>query len=533
MNKLIPIITACSILLPTQALYAKLSTPQIFNSHMVLQRNLPAPVWGWDKPGAEVTVNFAGQTHKASADKDGRWQIKLNPLPANTTGQQMIISNATGEKINYNNILIGDVWICSGQSNMEWSVKQSHNPQGEIPTANHPLIRLFDVQGHIISSSPQQRLQRPSIWQPCSPKAVTNFSAVGYYFGRELLQQSGVPIGLVGTNWGGTRVEPWTPPVGFRKQPELNAISKNVDAQLINTPTGKTAWQNYAQAVSEWSAELSKCVAEGLSVPAAPVSPGPRNHNEPCSIYNAMVHPLVGYGVRGAIWYQGESNSGEGIQYLPKLKALVEGWREIWQQPADFPFYFYVVKLAQFHQHTDDPKGGDGFARIRVAQDRIQELPHTGVASAIDIGNARDIHPKNKQDVGKRLALWALRDVYGKKDTVVSGPTYKEMKVEGSTATIHYNHVGGGLMVAKKKDPFQPVLATPDAQLASFAICGADRKWHWADAVIEGNTIKVSSPAVAEPVAVRYAYRSNPAKANLYNKEGLPAIPFRTDKWNP
>ena len=246
-----------------------------------------------------------------------------------------------------------------------------------------------------------------------------------------------------------------------------------------------------------------------------------------------MVAPIVGYGVRGAIWYQGESNAGDGMAYLPKLKALVEGWREVWQQPNDFPFYFYVVKLAQFHGHTTNPEGGDGFARLRVAQDHIQELPHTGVASAIDIGNDRDIHPKNKQDVGKRLARWALRDVYGKKDIVVTGPTFKEMKIEGNTVTISYDHVGGGLMVAKKKDPFQPVLATPEAKLASFAISGADEKWHWADAVIEGNTVKLSSPAVAQPVAVRYAYRGNPANANLYNKDGLPAIPFRTDNKNP
>ena len=257
---------------------------------------------------------------------------------------------------------------------MEWSVKQSHNPQQEIAQANHPLIRIFDVKGHIIANSPQDKLSIASSWQPCNPKSVTNFSAVGYYYGRELHKQSGVPIGLLGTNWGGTRVEPWTPPVGFRKQPELAALSKNIDAQLINTPAGKVAWTKYAQQVGQWSAAVQKSVAEGRNVPPAPTSPGPRNHNEPCSIYNAMVAPIVGYGVRGAIWYQGESNSGEGMAYLPKLKALVEGWREVWQQPKDFPFYFYVVKLAQFHGHTTNPEGGDGFARLRVAQDHIQEL---------------------------------------------------------------------------------------------------------------------------------------------------------------
>ena len=531
MNKIIRT-ASFALLLLAPVSQAKLSTAKIFSSHMVIQRDLHSPVWGWDTPGTEVTVNFAGQEQKATANKNGRWQVKLTPLAANATAQTMSITNTAGEKITYSDILIGDVWICSGQSNMEWSVKQSHNPQQEIAQAKHPLIRLFNVNGHTIASSPQQKLLRPSSWQPCSPAAVTNFSAVGYYYGRELQQQSSVPIGLLSTNWGGTRVEPWTPPVGFRKQPELAALSKNIDAQLITTPTGKATWSNYAKQVSEWSAAVQQAVDEGRSAPPAPASPGPRGHNDPCSIYNAMVHPIVGYGVRGAIWYQGESNSGEGIHYLPKLKALVQGWREIWQQPADFPFYFYVVKLAQFHGHTTNPEGGDGFARLRVAQDRIQELPHTGVASAIDIGNARDIHPKNKQDVGKRLALWALRDVYGKKITV-TGPTYKSMKVEGNTVTISYDHVGGGLMVAKKKDPFHPVVANPKAKLASFAISGADQKWHWADARIEGNTVKLSSAAVTQPVAVRYAYRGNPANANLYNKDGLPAIPFRTDNKNP
>ena len=532
MNKLTQI-TAIGLLLLAPAAQAKLSTAKIFSNHMVIQRDLASPVWGWDNPGTEVTVSFAGQQQKATTNEHGRWQVKLSPLPANATAQTMTITGAAGDTITYNNILIGDVWICSGQSNMEWSVKQSHNPQQEIAQANHPLIRVFDVQGHIIANSPQDKLSIATSWQPCNPKSVTNFSAVGYYYGRELHKQSGVPIGLLGTNWGGTRVEPWTPPVGFRKQPELTALSKNIDAQLINTPAGKVAWTKYAQQVGQWSTAVQKSVAEGRNVPPAPASPGPRSHNEPCSIYNAMVAPIVGYGVRGAIWYQGESNAGDGMAYLPKLKALVEGWREVWQQPNDFPFYFYVVKLAQFHGHTTNPEGGDGFARLRVAQDRIQELPHTGVASAIDIGNDRDIHPKNKQDVGKRLARWALRDVYGKKDIVVTGPTFNEMKIEGNTVTISYDHVGGGLMVAKKKDPFQTVLATPEAKLASFAISGADEKWHWADAVIEGNTVKLSSPAVAQPVAVRYAYRGNPANANLYNKDGLPAIPFRTDNKNP
>ena len=272
MNKLTNI-TAIGLLILAPATQAKLSTAKIFSNHMVIQRDLASPVWGWDTPGTEVTVSFAGQQQKATTNEHGRWQVKLSPLPANATAQAMTITGAAGDTITYNNILIGDVWICSGQSNMEWSVKQSHNPQQEIAQANHPLIRVFDVQGHIIANSPQDKLSIATSWQPCNPKSVTNFSAVGYYYGRELHKQSGVPIGLLGTNWGGTRVEPWTPPVGFRKQPELAALSKNIDAQLINTPAGKVAWNNYAKQASQWSAAVQKSVAEGRNVPPAPTSP--------------------------------------------------------------------------------------------------------------------------------------------------------------------------------------------------------------------------------------------------------------------
>lgn len=511
---------------------AKLNTAKVFSDHMVLQRGIPTPVWGWADPGKEVTVSFSGQEKKATSGPTGRWEIKLDVLQANATAQAMVITEKAGESITLNDILVGDVWICSGQSNMEWTVQQSFNAPQEIAQANHPLIRLFDVKGHEIAPSEAERLAHPTSWQVCSPQSIPAFSAVGYYFGREIQQQSGVPIGLLGTNWGGTRIEPWTPPVGFRMQPELADYSKLVDSQVSTTDAGKATWLNYLQDMNTWTTTSQARIKEGLTLPSQPLPPGPKHHGEPAAIYNAMVAPIVGYGVRGAIWYQGESNSGEGLAYLPKLKALVDGWRTIWKQPADFPFHFYVVKLAQFTGANDNPEGGDGFARVRVAQDRIQELPYTGVASTIDIGNAKDIHPKNKQDVGKRLALWALRDVYGKADTIVSGPTFKAMTVNGNKAIISYDHLGGGLMIGKK-DGITPTTETPNAKLQRFAICGADKKWHWAEARIVGDTVEVSTAAVAQPVAVRYAYSGNPLGANLYNKAGLPAIPFRSDNWNP
>ena len=468
----------------------------LFADHMVIQRDTQAPVWGSADAGEEVSVTGSwGDTVTTTADTSGKWMVKLKTPAAGGPHTLTIKGNNTVE---IKDVLSGEVWFCSGQSNMEWEmhklakVSAKRTTPEHVPTANYvkkemetasdQLLRQFTVAR---SKSPQKPLTTlTGSWLDSSPQNNPGFSGTAYFFGRELRKELNVPIGLIKCAWGGTRIEPWMPAEAFQADKEMAA---------------------YYQ----------------------------KNQKQASAIFNGMVNPVIPYAIKGAIWYQGESNSGDGIHYLPKLKALVQGWREIWQQPADFPFYFYVVKLAQFHKHTTNPEGGDGFARIRVAQDRIQELPHTGVASAIDIGNGRDIHPQNKQDVGKRLALWALRDVYGKKDITVTGPTYKGIQVEGNTVTISYDHIGAGLMAAKKKDPFQPVVATPEAKLASFAISGADKKWHWADASIDGNTVKLSSAEVAQPVAVRYAYRGNPANANLYNKDGLPAIPFRTDNINP
>lgn len=511
---------------------AKLEPAHIFSDSMVLQRDLPVPVWGWADPGTEVTVVFSGQEKTAAASSSGRWEVKLDPLAASSSARAMVITGKAGESVTFNDILIGDVWICSGQSNMEWSVKASHNPAQEIAQGNHPMIRLFNVAGHEIAASRQAKLKHHVRWHKCSPQSLPDFSAVGYSFGRAIHQQSKVPIGLIGTNWGGTRIEPWTPAEGFRTQPELAAYSQAIDAQLPTTEPGKGLWSRYFQDMEAWNATCKEHLDQGIPFPPMPVAPGPRSAGEGGAIYNAMLAPIVGYGVRGAIWYQGESNAGDGLNYLPKLKALVEGWRSVWNQPDDFPFYFYVVKLAQFLQPNPNPAGGDTFTAIRIAQDRVCELPHTGVASAIDIGNPTDIHPKNKQDVGQRLARWALRDVYGQKDTVVSGPTLKGLAIAGNKAVISFNHLGGGLMKASKQGLAVPV-ETPDAELRGFAISGADKKWHWAKAQIVGESVEVSAAEVAQPVAVRYAYASNPGKVNLYNKAGLPAIPFASDVWMP
>lgn len=468
---------------------ADVRLPEIFSDHMLLQRDLDVPVWGWAEPGESVQVSFADQQHQATADDEGRWMVRLTPLAASEAGRTLTI--AGNNRVAFEDVLVGDVWICSGQSNMEWPVRASLNADEEIASADYPGIRLFDVPGHTTAAAPQPDVPGGD-WRVCSSESVAGFSAVGYFFGRTLHRETGVPIGLIGTNWGGTRIEPWTPPQGFDNVPELSEISARVE-QTSQEPTDTV------------------------------------KHSDPTAIYNAMVHGLVPYGLRGAIWYQGEANGSEGIEYFHKMQALISGWREVWSQD-DFPIYFYFVQLADWQQPNDDPAGGDGWARVREAQRQALTIDNTGMAVTIDIGQADDIHPRNKQDVGIRLARWALRDIAGEK-IVVSGPLFREMEVENGQVRIHFDHVGDGLMVGSRKQGLEKTAEDRDGELRRFAIAGEDRQWHWADARIDGETVVVSSDEVAKPVAVRYAYSMNPAGANLYNRNGLPAAPFRTDSW--
>lgn len=462
---------------------ADVKLASIFSDSMVLQRDLPVPVWGWADAGEDVTVTLGDQTKKAKAGQDGRWQVKLDALQANAEGRTLRVAGSN--TIELKDVLVGEVWICSGQSNMEWALANSLNAQEEVAAADHPLIRLFNVPGH--TTSPVAKDECPGNWQVCQPSSAGGFSAVGYFFGRRLQQELKVPIGLVGSNWGGTRIEPWTSPAGFRSVPELKDIADQVDAYNDQTKVVATS---------------------------------------PSAIYNAMIHPLAPFAMRGAIWYQGESNGGEGESYYHKTQALVNGWRQLFNPELAF----YWVQLANFQQPTDSPEGGDGWARLREAQRKALNIKHTGMAVIIDIGEAADIHPRNKQDVGSRLAQWALHQTYGKQDLVPCGPLYKSHKVEGNSIRLSFDHVGSGLMVGEKVG-LEPTKQVADGKLQRFAIAGADKHWHWAEATIDGRDVVVKSAEVAEPVAVRYAFSMNPLGANLYNKEGIPASPFRTDDW--
>lgn len=461
---------------------ADIKLPNVIGSGMVLQRDMAVPVWGWAEAGEEVTVSFADQTKKAKAGNDGKWIVKLDSLKANSEGATLTISGKN--KINLDNVLVGEVWICSGQSNMEWAIRQSMNPKEEAAAANYPQIRLFNVPGHTVSPLPKD--EGAGQWQVCDPKSANNFSAVGYFFGRRLHKDLKVPVGLIGSNWGGTRIEPWTTLAGFESVPELSKIADQVKNYKQDTRVGG---------------------------------------GQPSAIYNSMVHPLTPFAMRGGIWYQGESNGNEGITYYQKKHALVNGWRKAFQN-KDLAFYW--VQLANFQKESDKPEGGDGWAKLREAQTKALDIPGTGMAVITDIGAANDIHPRNKQDVGWRLAQWALHQTYGQKNLVPSGPLYKSHKVEGNAIRLSFDHVGSGLIVGNKNG-LEPTAEVKDGKLEHFSISGKDNKWVWADAKIDGETVVVESKEVSEPVAVRYGFTMNPAKANLYNKEGLPAGPFRTD----
>lgn len=501
------------------------SLPTVFGNNMVLQRDITVPVWGWAAPKETVTVEFAGQKVSATADATGKWQIALKAMPANSKSAVLKISGSN--TITIKNVVVGDVWICSGQSNMEWRVAGSLQSKKEAKAANFPLIRHIKVN-HQQSDVPLTHFRGK--WVQCSPKTVSDFTAVGYFFARSLYEKLNVPIGLINTSWGGTRIEPWTPPVGFtqiKEQKFATAISKRLELADPTTAAGKARYTKTIANVEVWADKAKADIAAGKRPPAMPILPSiGRSHQDPTRLYQGMVAPLVPYAIRGVIWYQGESNGGEGMSYYHKKRALVGGWREVWGQ-GDFPFYW--VQLANFHGDNKKPVGGDGYARVRDAQRKALDIPKTGMAVIIDIGETGNIHPKNKQDVGDRLAQLAMSKEYGK-SIVPCGPLYKSHTVEGDKIRVVFDNVGGGLIVGKKTG-LAPTVAVPGGKLARFAIAGADKKWVWANAVIDGVSVVVSSPDVPKPVAVRYAYSANPLGANLYNKEGFPASPFRTDDW--
>ena len=510
MNKMM---TAAVLALATSAVMADVKLAGIFSDDMVLQRGRPVPVWGQAEPGEEVTVEYNGQKASAKACGDGCFRVVLPALDVEKTGKDLVVSGKN--RVVLSNVVVGDVWLVSGQSNSEmsfgWGIL---NGKEEMAKAkDYPNIRAIKFN-HVVAPFPVKgKTCNNGPWKVATEKTLSGITAEGYFMARELNAKTGVPIGILDDNWSGCRIEPFICEDGMNLVPELKPECE----RMLKSREALVVWCGKVAALKE-SGDFTK------AGPMPEFSGWARQ-------YNAMIAPITRFPITGATWYQGCSNGDEGMTYVSKLEALIAGWRAKWGY--DFPFY--IVQLASFTAKTTDPAGGNGYARIRNAM-RIaaQTIPKTGLAVAIDIGNADDIHPKNKYDVGYRLSLWALRDVYGMKDLVVSGPLYKGLKIEDDKARVSFDYVGSGLF-AGEKGPDTPGVkptATPDGKLRGFAIAGADRQWHWADAVIDGKDVVVSAKEVPAPIAVRYAFRANPmGDCNLYNKEGLPASPFRTDDW--
>ncbi|HON93422.1 MAG TPA: sialate O-acetylesterase [Sedimentisphaerales bacterium] len=487
---------------------ANIRLPAIIGDNMVLQTGDRIRLWGWADPNEEIKISVSWRDAKwpIQADETGKWQFAM---AAPVVGGPYTITFEGKNTVTVKNVLAGQVWVCSGQSNMEWPVRNSANSELEIANAKYPSIRLFTVE-KAVADQPQEDCKGK--WVECNPETVPGFSAVAYFFGRELHQALDQPIGLINTSWGGTPAEAWTSLPMLEENPNFEPILTRYKDAVAAYPQ---TMAKYKENLGKWNEAAAKAKAEGKPAPGnRPGAPfGPGHPHSPAGLYNGMIAPLMPYTISGAIWYQGESNAGRAYQYRELFPTMIKSWWNNWGQ-GDFPFLF--VQLANFMAVKDTP-GESAWAELREAQMMTLDIPNTGMAVIIDIGEAKDIHPKNKQDVGKRLALWALANTYDK-DVVYSGPLYKSMEKNGDKILLHFDHCDGGL-VAKGGEP-----------LKGFAIAGEDRKFVWANATIEGNTVVVTSSEVANPLAVRYAWADNPV-CNLYNKAGLPASPFRTDTW--
>ncbi len=481
---------------------ASVSLPMIFSDNMVLQRNMKVPVWGHAAPGESISAELGGHTASVVTGKDGRWKLYLGPLDA---GGPFDLKVRGQNEIVVKNVLVGEVWICSGQSNMALEVKSSMNARQEIASAAYPEIRYFQVINYKapkplddVSPTTNPDLAWLNHWQLCSPETVGRLTAVGYFFGRRLYENLDVPVGLISVSWGGTTAEAWTPQDALAGDPEMKDIL--------------TDWPGYNNDEEWLKSEYAKYL-KGVEEASKKKEEPPLYFNQPSVLYNGIIAPVIPFGIRGVIWYQGESNAYRAYQYRHLFPLMISSWREKWGQ-GDFPFLF--VQLAGYHFEPQV------FPELREAQNMALSLPNTAMAVAIDVGDSANIHPKNKQEVGRRLALAAENIVYHE-DRIFSGPAFQNMVIKDGKCYLTFNNTGDGMT------------AKDSRELKGFTVAGTDRAFAPAQAEIQGDKIVVWSDHVASPVAVRYAWANYPGAANLYNRFGdddyLPASPFRTDDW--
>ncbi len=499
---------------------AELALPHFFSDHMVLQRERNAAVWGTADPGAEVKVSFQGKSATAKAGEDGKWRVEIPTGEANATGAELTVSSGE-QKIAIQDVLVGEVWFASGQSNMYFTMDRVPAYEDLIAKSDYPGLRMFNAP-LVTAVEPQDDIEGD--WTAATPETVPGYSAVAFFFARKLYLDLDIPVGVIKSAWGGKPVETFTSRKALNTLPGAKEmVEATIEADKAYDDA--KAQEFYEKRLAQWAAGLEewrkKPEAERGRYAKKPQPPKRPLDTEgkPGVLFNSMINPFTGYTMRGAIWYQGEGNAKPGaVPYDQTLPLMINDWRQRWDD--DFSFYF--VQLANFRDPTTEPGDNDPW---ELLQDRMRHVlettPKTGMAIINDIGEAKDIHPKNKQDVGERLALWALAKDYGQEDLVYSGPLFKSSKKADGAIRVTFDHVGEGLKVRDGGD------------LKRFEIAGEDKVWHWADAQIEGkDSVVVSSAEVADPVAVRYAWAANPEGANLVNSAGLPASVFRTDDWD-
>jgi sialate O-acetylesterase len=512
MRRLIPSLATLVLFAAATAARADVSLNNMFGDHMVLQQGIKNRVWGKAAPGEAVTVTLGGQSHSTTAAADGSWQVHLDPVQE--YGGPHTLTVKGNNTLTFNDVLIGEVWVCSGQSNMQWSVNQSNDPDIEKAAARFPNIRLISVP-QVGTQEPQWNFK--GSWQVCSPETVGEFSAVGYFFGRQLHQTLDLPIGLIDNAWGGSAAEAWVKREKLSADPVLKVIHEKWQKEEEGFAAAVSAFE---AKMADWKAAAEKAKAEGKPEPGnKPQHPDARmkGNARPGNIHSGVLTPSIGYGIRGAIWYQGESNSGRAYQYRDLFPFMIKSWRDEWAL-GDFPFYW--VQLADYLAEKPEP-AESAWAELREAQTMtMKALPSTGEAVIIDLGEGKDIHPKNKQDVAKRLARWALADTYKIPGITCRSPIYRSMEKQGSSILLSFDNVGSNAKDWRPFDVNEPV---------GFTIAGADKKFVAAKASIrKDGSIEVSSEAVADPVAVRYGWADNPV-CNMYSAAGLPLTPFRTD----
>ena len=496
-------------------MFAELSVPHFFSDHMVVQRERAAAIWGKADANADVKISFKGKTASTKAGVDGKWRCSIDTGKADANGAVISISSGD-KKIVIQDVLVGEVWFASGQSNMSFTVSGSPMYAPLVQKSNDPALRMFTAP-RVTALEPQDDIA--GTWQHATPETVPRFSSVAFFFARKLRQELGVPVAVIHSSWGGKPIETFTSREALVTLP---STKKLVDAAVKADAEfdAVKAKAQYEKQLVQWKKAMedfkTKPQGQKARAPQRPLMPRRAldTDGKPGVLFNSMIHPFVGYTMRGAIWYQGEANRTAGsAPYDQTLPLMISDWRKRW---AD-NFSFYYVQLANFGEPTTEPGIEDGWVNVQDAMRRVlATVPKTGMAVINEVGEAKDIHPKNKQDPGERLARWALAKDYGK-DLTYSGPLYRQHEIAQGGIRISFDQAGGGL---KSRD---------GGPLKRFEISGADGKWHWADAVIEGkDTVVVSSKEVKQPVAARYAWAANPAGCNLINSEGLPTSVFST-----